>query len=622
MTGTSYIMKCSTVLGSLFTVLLISTNSIWAHAFVGSSARNLVKKATVVDHAGEVYENSGGSWGEAEGWKKITDGDPATSWMVMTNHSSPAYQTFATVDLGATFPLTTMTFKVRWDRNYGNSADIELAVSDDGASWDIVETKTVDQREFAMVNGSGFTARYVRIKWVGSPWNGWGHIYELQAYSLPNVAKGQPIVHHSGDVYEITHGLYGDPDGWTRMVDGDIGRGWVVSSSQNTQATVDLGAVYELRGIGFRVSWDSRCASTATLRIRTSNDNVTWGSSWTRIVEQYEYALFTPVYGVGRYVKIEWLSTNNCWSIIRELEVFADTDLDFMRRVDFVSAGAVHALGLRADGTAIGIGRNYDGETDVADWKNIKQVATGAYFSLGLKMDGTVVAIGNNNSDQLEVNDWTNIVSIATGNHFSLGVKADGTVVVAGSFRGGKPIEVGELTDIVAASGGNSHMLGLRSDGTVACVVSNNDNYGQCDTNGWTNVVQVVANENSSLGLRSDGTVYCVGRNYFDQCGAVNWTDIVQLSGNFSFVVGVKSDGSAVATSDIPYPLSSDITTGIKFEAPAVRATNEVDSWTDVVQATTALAFAIGLRADGTVVTVCNSMHCEGVENWYDIGPW
>ena len=70
-------------------------------------------------------------------------------------------------------------------------------------------------------------------------------------------------------------------------------------------------------------------------------------------------------------------------------EIAAEFEAKFM-----VSAGGLHTVGLKADGSVVATGRNDDGECNVGNWTGIVQVAAGLFHTVGLKADGTVVAVG------------------------------------------------------------------------------------------------------------------------------------------------------------------------------------------------------------------------------------
>ena len=64
-------------------------------------------------------------------------------------------------------------------------------------------------------------------------------------------------------------------------------------------------------------------------------------------------------------------------------------------------------------------------------------------------------------------------------------------------------------------------MVGLKSDGTV--VTAGNNDYGQCDVNGWYDITQVAAGGWHTVGLKSDGTVVAAGDNGDGQCDVDSW---------------------------------------------------------------------------------------------------
>jgi len=158
-----------------------------------------------------------------------------------------------------------------------------------------------------------------------------------------------------------------------------------------------------------------------------------------------------------------------------------------------IAAGITYSLALRADGTVIGWGYNYDGEaTGVPNGTpgavsiggqpltNVVAIAPGQMHSLALKADGTVVGWGFNFYGQTTIPaGLTNVVAIAAGYNHSLALKADGTVVgwgynVDGEATGvpnGAPgvVSIGghPLTNVVSLAAGASHSLALKADGTV-----------------------------------------------------------------------------------------------------------------------------------------------------------
>ena len=94
-------------------------------------------------------------------------------------------------------------------------------------------------------------------------------------------------------------------------------------------------------------------------------------------------------------------------------------------------------------------------------------------------------------------------------------------------------------------SAGSPYTVGLQVDGTVVAVGYNK--YGQCNVNGWRDIVAISAVFGYTVGLKADGTVVAVGRNKYGQCDVSDWKDIVAISAGGIHTVGLKADGTVVA---------------------------------------------------------------------------
>ena len=61
---------------------------------------------------------------------------------------------------------------------------------------------------------------------------------------------------------------------------------------------------------------------------------------------------------------------------------------------------------------------------------------------------------------------------------------------MAVGYNGNGQCDVDGWTDIVAVSAGHSHTVGLKADGTVVATEYIGDyDYGQCDVDGWTDIL-------------------------------------------------------------------------------------------------------------------------------------
>ena len=171
----------------------------------------------------------------------------------------------------------------------------------------------------------------------------------------------------------------------------------------------------------------------------------------------------------------------------------------------------------------------------------------------------------------------------------------------------------GEITPRETVSAGDEHTVGLKADGTVVATEYIGDYYsGQCDVDGWTDIVAVSAGDYHAVGLKADGTVVAVGSNFSGECDVYGWTDIVAVSAGDYHTVGLKADGTVVATEFIGVYYYGDYYFGY--------GQCDVDGWTDIVAVSAGVSHTVGLKADGTVVAVGNNDNgqCD-VDGWTDI---
>ena len=87
-----------------------------------------------------------------------------------------------------------------------------------------------------------------------------------------------------------------------------------------------------------------------------------------------------------------------------------------------VSAGGLHALALRSNGTVVSWGENWAGQTNVPqDLTNAMAIAAGGAHSVALRNDGTVAAWGDNTAGQTNLSaGWGTVKLIAAGGDFTL----------------------------------------------------------------------------------------------------------------------------------------------------------------------------------------------------------
>ena len=218
-------------------------------------------------------------------------------------------------------------------------------------------------------------------------------------------------------------------------------------------------------------------------------------------------------------------------------------------------------VGLKADGTVVAFGYNYNNQCDVSNWKNIIAIAAGNAHTVGLKSDGTVVAVGDNNKGQCTVSYWEKVVAIAACENVTVALTDDGRVHETGIRKEMEMSVFGyETRDIVSIAAHNDLVFGLKSDGTILRFeVSYFENRRRKTTkkvtsvNNLSDIVDIVTAQfgykSYIIGLNSDGTVSVIPAYTYenDEPYCQNWTDIVAIAAGANTVFGLKTDGTVVS---------------------------------------------------------------------------
>jgi hypothetical protein len=321
-----------------------------------------------------------------------------------------------------------------------------------------------------------------------------------------------------------------------------------------------------------------------------------------------------------------------------------------------LSAGASHSLGLRANGGAWAWGLNSNGQLGdgtataksspvsvVGGFSDWTQLSAGGVHSLGLRANGSAWAWGSNTSGRLGDNttvsksspvsvvggftDWT---QLSAGDSHSLGLHADGGAWAWGLNTNGRlgdgtttarssPVSVvGGFTDWSQLSAGVSHSLGLRANGSAwAWGINTNGQLGDNSitsrlspvsvVGGFTDWAQLSAGGTHSLGLRANGSAWAWGSNGSGRLGngtttsrsspvsvIGGFTDWVELSGGNIQSLGVRANGSAWAWGDNTNGRLGDGTTTARSSPVSV-----VGGFTDWIQiiAGSSSAHSLGVRS-------------------------
>ncbi|MCL2047208.1 MAG: hypothetical protein FWG87_00635 [Defluviitaleaceae bacterium] len=218
------------------------------------------------------------------------------------------------------------------------------------------------------------------------------------------------------------------------------------------------------------------------------------------------------------------------------------------RDMTAVSAGASFTVGLRADGTVVGVGANDFGQINVKDWTDIKAISAGARHTVGLRADGTLLACGQSRYGECKVTHWRNVIHVIAGQDCTFGIKKDGRVLVSGKNQNGN-LMVSHLEGVVdIAYATPLRIIALLQDGTIARV--GKENIMRKNFSGFKNIRQISAAPDYFAGLSDDGTVRLLAYFWQDsgvEAAVVDWREIIAIAAGRYHIIGWKSNGTLVA---------------------------------------------------------------------------
>lgn len=172
----------------------------------------------------------------------------------------------------------------------------------------------------------------------------------------------------------------------------------------------------------------------------------------------------------------------------------------------------------------------------------------------------------------------------------------DGTLRAFGENDRGQG-DVGGWSQITAIACGTDHTVGLRSDGTVVATgarhresgnrargVAHTPRANPCAVENWRNVTSITCAGNVTVGLCHDGTVRAAGSSHYGQCDTEGWRGVVSVATSGNHTVALFGDGHVAAV-------------GLNESGEC-----RTESWRQVVMIAVMPGLTLGLRADGKVL--------------------
>lgn len=307
-------------------------------------------------------------------------------------------------------------------------------------------------------------------------------------------------------------------------------------------------------------------------------------------------------------------------------------DVENWTNIADIETAQWHTVGLKDDGTVVACGYNGDGRCNVNGWTDIVAIAAGKWHTVGLKSDGTVIACGDNTYGQCNVEDWKNIKTIYAKYGITVGIQKDGTVVACG---GGNGYDYKELKEkiysslnedikkwkgkkFVSLKIGEGYIVGLKADGIVDIVGLDDD--GRYITKKWKDIKAIDAGTFTVIGLKKDGTVVFAGSHEYS---GVSSSELAEAYEWKERALEIKQD--VKAREEFKIKPDDDARTVIEKMILSQEDFNEVKNWKNIksvylIDDTKVNEYIIGLKGDGTVVCSAEYWWCySDIIKWTDI---
>lgn len=191
--------------------------------------------------------------------------------------------------------------------------------------------------------------------------------------------------------------------------------------------------------------------------------------------------------------------------------------------------------------------------------------------------------------------------NVAAGYEHSVALKADGTVVATGKNEEGE-CDIEGWSDVISVYATEDLTLGIRTDGSICAVGINGSIYNSSLYDELQNLVAIDIRHNLLVGIKDNGSAVKFGTTSYGAENVSGWSDLVGISTSGAHTVGVQSDGNVVAV-------------GYNAQGQC-----DVSEWTDIEKAIACNGYTVGLKNDGTIITTILNQRGNPINiDWKDI---
>ena len=223
-----------------------------------------------------------------------------------------------------------------------------------------------------------------------------------------------------------------------------------------------------------------------------------WGNNSTGVPTDGDFVAIFGGQSANHYAAVDADGNLSVWG--------PDTWGDGRSNVQCATLGQYFTAYINYSGAVISVGSGDYGKP--AYPSPFTEISAGFMHVLGIRENGTVEAWGNNNLGQCDIPTSYIFVCVSAGRNHSLGIDTDGNVHGWGdNTYGQRNYQSG---DYVAIAGGYSHSLALASNGSITAW--GNSASGACLVpSPNTGFVAIAAGYQTSYGLKANGTVVAWG---------------------------------------------------------------------------------------------------------------